>query len=218
MSALVVMLQTEALTALGNRARTALEQTEMVQAGGTAVKRLLVDHFTELNTDRHRAGGTAARTGFYADAARSVNAAPVQADGKSALISIDKLGLAQRLLGGTIRPLPPHKYLAIPNPNNPDVIGKTPADFTNLQFFKTKRGGGLKAQREVASIVGRLQTGKNKGKSKSIGSEIGDVVMFWLVPEVTQAPDPTVLPDDEAMQETAAAAMDNFLTRRLASN
>ena len=107
------------------------------------------------------------------------------------------------------------KYLAIPNPNNPDAIGHTPADFPNLQFFKTKRGGGLKLQREVASVVGYLQTGKNKGKTKSVGSEIGDVVFFWLVPEVDQAPDPTVLPDEDALELTAYDAMNQFLIRRL---
>ena len=213
MSALVVTVQTDKLTALGARVRTTLAGQEMLQTGGTAVKRLLVDHFTELNNYRHRG---ATRTGFYTDAARSVNAAPVQVTGNTALISIDKVGLAQRLLGGEIHAVT-GKYLAIPNPNNPDAVGHVPADFPNLEFFPTSRGGGLKLQRAVASVVGYLRTGKNKGKTKSEADVLGDVVYFWLVPSVEQAPDPTVLPYDEEMQDTAYAAMDEYLTRHLAS-
>ena len=44
------------------------------------------------------------------------------------------------------------------------------------------------------------------------------MVLFWLVPSVDQAADPTVLPADEEMQSVAYDAMDQFLTRRLASN
>lgn len=212
MSALVVRVQSEALTALGARARAALAEEPMVESGGTAVKLLLVEYFTELNLERHRAGGE----GFYADAARSVNAAPVQVAGGVAMIAIDKIGLAQRLFGGTIKAIN-GKYLAIPVPGT-DAVGKVPADFPNLQFFKTKRGGGLKLQRAVASVVGHLRTGKNKGKSRNEADILGDVVLFWLVPSVDQAPDPTVLPADDEMQSAAYDAMDQFLTRRLASN
>lgn len=210
MSALVVRVQSEALTALGARARAALAEEPMADAGGRAVKLLLVDHFTELNEERHRAGGE----NFYADAARSVQN-PETVDG-TAMIAIDKIGLAQRLFGGTIRAIN-GKYLAIPVEGT-DAVGKVPADFTNLQFFKTKRGGGLKLQRAVASVVGHLRTGKHKGKSRNEADILGDVVLFWLVPSVDQAADPTVLPADEEMQSVAYDAMDQFLTRRLASN
>ena len=212
MSALVCMVQSEALTALGSRARTALEGTDMALAGGRAVKLLLVEHFTELEAGRHREGGSH----FYADAARSVYDPAPLAGYNSAAVAIDKIGLAQRLMGGTIRAVK-GKYLAIPVPGT-EAVGKTPADFPALQFFKTKRGGGLKLQRAVASVVGHLRTGKNKGKSRNEADILGDVVLFWLVPEVTQAADPTVLPADEEMSAVAFTAMDEFLTRRLASN
>ena len=212
MSALIVRVQSESLTALGARARAALLETPMVEAGATAVKLLLVEHFTELNAERHRDGGE----NFYADAARSVNAAPLQLAGGSAMISIDKIGLAQRIFGGTIKAVN-GKYLAIPVPGT-DAVGKVPADFPNLQFFKTKRGGGLKLQRAVASVVGHVRTGKNKGKSRNEADILGDVVLFWLVPSVDQEADPTVLPADEEMQHAAYEAMDQFLTRRLASS
>ena len=206
---IAIRLQSEPLTQLGNQARAALVPGPMAEAGGAAVKLLLVNWFTDLEAARHREGGEH----FYANAARSTQNPVVQ--DATAVVVINAVGLAQRYFGGTIKPVNGGKYLAIPNPNNPDAIGHTPADFPNLQFFKTKRGGGLKLQREVASVVGYLQTGKNKGKTKSVGSEIGDVVFFWLVPEVDQAPDPTVLPDEDALELTAYDAMNQFLIRRL---
>ena len=212
MSALVCMVQSEALTALGDRARTTLEGSDMALAGGRAVKLMLVNHFTQLEAERHRAGGEH----FYADAARSVFDPQPLAVSNSVVVPIDKLGLAQRLMGGTIKAVN-GKYLAIPVPGT-DAVGKTPADFPSLQFFKTKRGGGLKLQRAVASVVGHLRTGKNAGKSRNEADILGDVVLFWLVPSVTQSADPTVLPAAEEMQAAAFTAMDNFLTRRLASN
>ena len=222
MSALVIQIQDEQLTALAARARSALDvagQADMASAGARAIKRLLVDHFTDLEAERHREEGE----GFYADAARAVE--DPQVTGGSAAIIIDKIGLAQRLLGGTIKAGAnissktglPTKYIAIPNPGT-EAVGKTPADFPNLEFFKTKRGGGLKVPGAVASLVGHLLTGKNKGKSKSVGEIVGEVVLFWLVPEVDQAPDPTVLPADEEMDETAYEAMDQYLARRLATH
>ena len=213
MSALMCLVQSAALADLGGRARTALEGTDMAVAGGRAVKLLLVDHFTELEAERHRDGGEH----FYADAARSVyDPTPLAGRYNGAVVAIDKIGLAQRLLGGTIKAVN-KTYLAIPVPGT-DAVGKTPADFPSLQFFKTKRGGGLKMKRAVASVVGHLRTGKNKGKSRNEADILGDVVLFWLVPEVTQAADPTVLPAAEEMQAVAFTAMDEFLSRRLASN
>ncbi len=214
MSALVLKVSTAGLEALGDRARKALGaegQNEMADAGGRAVKRLLVDYFKTLNDERHRDGGE----GFYADAARSVQ--NPETTGGTAVIAINKIGLAQRLLGGTIKAVK-GKYLAIPNPSNPDAIGHVPADFPNLQFFRTPRGGGLKLQLEVASVVGHVRTGKNAGKSRNEASIIGDVVMFWLVPEVEQKADPTVLPDQDVMQQEAFAEMDAYLTRKLQNN
>ena len=213
MSALVAMIRTEALTALGARARTALESSEMVEAGGTAVKRLLVDHFTELNTERHRA--QFGIDGFYADAARSVNAAPLQVAGRSAMISIDKLGLAQRLLGGTIRPVK-GEYLAIPARD--EAVGKSPRKDFNDQTFVPRRNGQAMLVQTIKTEVD-FKAKRRKGASVSdYARTTGGVVMFWLVTEVVQAPDPTVLPDDDLMQQIAYAAMDEFLTRRLASN
>lgn len=209
-----VVVNDERLTSLGARVRDTLEETPMLEAGGTAVKRLLLDHFSELNEERHRAGGVA-RPGFYEEAAQSVEN-PVAAGDHAVAININLIGLAQRWLGGVISAVN-RKYLAIPNPENPGVIGRIPADFPNLKFFPTPRGGGLKMQGEVASLLGTKMSGKNKGKSKSIGSIIGELVLFWLVPSVDQAADPTVMPPDDEMQNAAFTAMDGYLTRRLAS-
>lgn len=221
-AALIVRVQSDRIDELGLRARAALDaqgQTAMADAGGRAVKLLLVNHFTELESERHRDGGEH----FYADAARAVQN-PETVDGV-ALIAINKIGLAQRLLGGTITAGANvssftgelTKYIAIPAEGT-DAVGHTPADFTNLQFFKTKRGGGLKLRREVASVVGHIRSGKNKGRSRNDASILGDVVLFWLVPSVNQLADPSVLPADDEMQQAAFDTMDQFLARRLASN
>jgi hypothetical protein len=206
---------------LGNiRAKaTEIGQADNVaRVGGRGVANYLRQWFFDLDKKRaNKLGGK--RTHFFGDVARSVQN-PAVSNGEAS-VAINHLGLAQRWLGGIIRAGSgtstrsggPTKYLAIPA--NYESYGKTPAEFSGLEFFPTKRGGGLRAVRSVATHL--KSDSKAKGARRASHDELGSVVLFWLVPEVTQKPDPSVMPDESALIKSAIRPMESYLSRRLAS-
>ena len=193
------------------RAQAAGAGKETVLVGGRAAANLVKDHLFGLDSTRPNALG-GKRTHFYASAAKSVsNPKPT---GAGVSFTINQIGLAQRWLGGTIRAGAgissatgrATQYLAIPA--RAESYGKAPSEFPDLRFVPRK-GGGM--------LIQALQTAikwTKKGAEKAF--ETGGGVMFWLVKEVTQRPDPTVLPTEDAIEHAAASAMESYLTRRLA--
>jgi len=183
---------------------------EVTAVGGRAVAGFLRDYLFDLDAERaNRLGGP--RTHFYADAARAVQ--NPQADGNSVVISINHLGLAQRLFGGTItaghgissRTGQLTSLLAVPA--RAEAYGKTPGEFDDLEFVPTRTGGML-----VQALQVQIIRGKRKGEWRD--ETVGALAMYWLVPEVTQAADPTVLPSGRAMAGCAADAMEDYLDRK----
>lgn len=175
---------------------------EGARRGAHAVAGVVRDHLYDLNSRRHRPGGPITPQ-FYADAAKSVSVT-------DSTVSITKLGLAQRWLGGTIRAGSgtssatglATKYLAIPA--RAEAYGHPPSDFHDLLFVPRKNGGAM--------LIQALQTlvawGKTGPRSRG---ERGGLVMYWLKTEVTQAPDPTVMPTEEEMISAAAEAINDYL-------
>jgi hypothetical protein len=172
---------------------------------GTAVKKLFQDRFLALGSNK-RGFPT---TNFWPRAAKATNY-QVLPDG--VLITVSQQGVRQRLFGGEIHAVN-KKYLAIPA--TAEAYGKSPREFSNLQFFRTKRGGGLKARREVAQLVGQIGGGKNKGKTKNIGSVLGEVVLFWLVKSVHQEPDPDVIPSEVQIRDTITVIVQDVVDRAM---
>jgi hypothetical protein len=153
------------------------------------------------------------RTNFYSAAAKSVEA-PTVAGGRAQVL-ITKIGLAQRWLGGTIKAGAgissktglATRYLAIPARS--EAYGRAPSEFNDLSFIPTRRGGAL---------VQALQTGvKFAKKGVKRGSEAGGLVMFWLVSQVTQRPDPSVIPSQEEFETEVERAVNDFVSRHLAT-
>jgi len=183
------------------QAAATINPDDVARVGGRAVRNLISDHLFKLDSRANKMGGK--RTHFFANAAKSVTNPAVS--GGKATVAIMQIGLAQRYFGGTIRAGAgtssfsggPTKYLAIPA--RAEAYGRAPSEFSDLHFQPTRRGGAL-----VQNI------------SKEKGGTVASLVMFWLVPSVEQAPDPSVLPTEEQIQDTATSAMGRYLARRLA--
>jgi len=218
MSVLNVTVNTQRL---GELERQALELGQSVPAqlvAGRAAANYVRDYLFDLDAERaNRMGGE--RTHFYSRAAKSLTEPKPDDVGVSFLIT--QTGFAQRLYGGVItagkgvssRTGELTKYLALAATS--EAYGKTPGEFDDLEFRPTRNGGML---------VQALQTQIVRGKKQKDGSRdfstiaAGGLVMFWLVPEVTQEADPTVLPSNETIATAAADAEAGFLARHFGSN
>lgn len=151
------------------------------------------DHFITLSRTRHR---PAQRLNYYLQAADSVIR---ETQGGDALIRIPHAGVAQRLYGGTIKPSGrvsavtgrPVRRLAIGLSGTPGE-GHVPADFGTL-FCVLKKGAKRGDLSQTAFLVRKQGAGLQ--------------YLFALVSEVTQNPDPGVLPADAALLDAAAESI-----------
>jgi len=167
---------------------------------GRAIVNTLRDHFAELAQDsvHHKSAEAlgATPTGFYEEAMRSVQQPELESDGVS--VSINQVGIAQRLFGGTIKAEPGH-FLTIPA--RTETYGKRAREFDNLRLIIFPSGSGALVERDASTITRR---GKKSG-------EVGGLVYFWLVRQVTQPPDPTVLPEDSEMLDAVFVNAQRFI-------
>jgi hypothetical protein len=189
----------DAVTPLLNALPAQLAPERVGPPVGQAVANLLRAHFARLDQKRPNAlGGD--RTHFYARAAKNTSYAVAP---PGVTVSVNSQGIAQRYFGGVIKPVKAKK-LAIPA--RAESYGKSPREFSNLEVAFGKRGPYALVERASTDI----KTIKRKSGELRIkrGADRGGGVMFWLVDQVNQAADPTVLPGDG---ETALAA---FLAAR----
>lgn len=198
----------EALRELQEKAARLGQSAEAAKVGGQAVSIVIQNHFYELSRRRHRMSN---KFDFYAQAAKSV---AVSSTSNGSVVTITKLGLAQRWLGGTIRAGAGTssatgtltKYLAIPA--RTEAEGKPPSAFDDLVFVPRRNGKAML----VEALQTKVSISGKKRRTIKRGSEVGSLVMYWLVPEVTQAPDPSVMPTEDEMTHAATEAMGNYLS------
>jgi hypothetical protein len=167
---------------------------------GAAARLELIDHFTDLEQDsvHHKTAQRlgAQSTGFYAEAARSVQMPEISGD--DVTISINgPVGLAQRFFGGTIVPKKGN-WLTIPA--IAAAYGARARTFNNLRFVYFRPDLAALVERLAATV----QRGRN-GVYRAVQSSVGTVV-YWLKPSVTQAADPTVLPTEDRLAGVAITA------------
>lgn len=158
-------------------------------------------HLTDLARTRHR---PSQRLNFYLAAADAVTR---RTAGPDAYVAIPHTGLAQRFHGGRIapsgRPSPvtgrPVTRLAFGLKGTP-AEGHVPADFPDL--FPVSKKGVPRHDRSQKAFLARRQ---------------GDTLqrLFLLVDEVTQDPDPSVLPKDAALLDAAADAILDLYQARI---
>lgn len=156
------------------------------RVAGEAAAQAVRDHFVKLDSSRPNALG-GRRTHFWGKAARSVTSSPTK-DG--AEVTVSHTGVRQRLYGGTIRAVNA-KYLTVPA--RAEAHGRRARSFKNLKFVPFASGSR-------ALVV----TGGKRSKRAGL-------VMYWLVPSVTQAADPSVLPSEAQLQEAVSAAASEYL-------
>lgn len=206
-------LQSDRLENIRRKATEIGQQENVLRVGLRGIANFLRDWFFGLDRSRsNKLGGK--RTHFFADVARSVQNPTIS--GRSGGVSINQVGLALRWLGGTIRAGvgtssrtgKPTRFLAIPA--RAEAYGTTPKQMPDLRFIPRRGGGGM--------LVQALQSVVSFGKKGTrLAREVGGLVMFWLVKQVTQKPDPSVMPAEEQLLKAAVDPMEQFLFRRLQS-
>lgn len=162
------------------------------QAAGDALRQVVVSHLEGLGPNKRF---PAASTGFYKEAAESTSAPEIEGD--RVVVSIVKLGMRQRLLGGRIAQNNPGKtYLTIPN--EAYGYGRLAPEFSGLKFAFARNEEGYLQPALVATDLLALSGAKRRKKGQRPVLEVGDVV-YWLVKSVYQEPDPSILPTNEQM-------------------
>lgn len=161
------------------RVKAAMESPRLRKVMAAQGAKTVRQNFRKLDRQRHRAG---VPQHYYAGAARATT---WEVTGSDAFINIDKVGIALRYFGGTVRPRKA-KFLTIPVAD--EAQGRRAREFSNTSIIVNKRTG--------------------KGVIKS-----GDRVLFALTKEATSNPDPTVLPEDKTLLNDMTAALNRELDR-----
>lgn len=150
------------------------------------------------------------RLNFWADVAKSVQLPEIQSAAQ-ATISVNHVGIRQRIQGGYIRPTGGRKYLTLPADER--AYGMRAREFHNLHFgFAENRWGNLApALLENWSQDVRFGKQRKDGSRKvTPGPERGGDVIFWLVQKVYQRPDPAARPTDEALFSAGTEAGNDY--------
>lgn len=168
---------------------------------GGEVTRLLLDHLTALDAERpNTLGGR--RTHFYARAGKATSYA-IHDNGVT--ISVNQTGIAQRYFGGTIEPGPGKTYLTIPA--RAEAHGRRAGEFSNLEVIYNRKGPFALAERQATAIKFHKRKG---GTTVAASGERGSGIFYWLVKSVSQDPDPSVLPSESAILNSALFAARHY--------
>ncbi len=171
---------------------------------GESVASMVRAHLVRLDGERANALG-GKRSHFYREAAKGTSS---RATAQGAEVTIEKLGLRQRLYGGTIHAIN-SKYLTVPARKESYGVParEFPGDLKFVQFKSGAKALVLDDQTHAVDEAGNYAThSRKKSKKKSVG-----MVMYWLVPSVYQRPDPSVLPSESAIAGAAERAADRHL-------
>jgi len=196
------------VTPLLARVNDAAVAKGLVLVGARAVGSLVKEHLYGLDQQRHRYGRH-----FYRQAADSVTA---QSVAQGASVSITQLGFRQRLLGGAIYPR--GGFLTIPEA--PEAYGHRAREFPDLHVARVvdPKFGFLRWAliRNLSTPIAVRKRKQKDGtyRTKIIaGQQRGGEVMYWLVRDVGQRADPTVLPYAEQMNARAVSAIETEMLR-----
>jgi len=139
---------------------------------------------------------------------RAAEATQYEAGQDAVRISVNQIGVRQRLLGGDIDPVRA-KFLTIPA--IAETYGHRAADFGNLKIVRGP------FQMYTGRLVSLALVPADWTRDKStLFSSAG--VYFWLVGHVSQDPNPDVLPSDDEILDAALSAVDRFLENKSRKN
>ena len=158
----------------------------LAEAGANGMMELVYAHLVRRNDSAKRREGMP-KSGYWADAADSMK---VEAHGREATVTIDKEGAALHYYGGIVYPTGGRKALAIPV--HPAVADQNPAEYD--------------PSRTLLSLV--WPKGEKAG---TLRDKETDEPYYLLVAHAKMDPDPTVLPEESALQRAAERAMGAIL-------
>lgn len=166
---------------------------------------------------------------FYARAAEATN---WQEGFGFVMISVNQIGVRQRLIGGVIKPVNA-KMLTMPA--TADAYGKRAGEFSNLKFgfaldpesgkmrpALVEKEGTVSGADTSHKWVRDSKTGKYKEiitkakKGKALAT--GKIAIFWLLASANQKPDPTVMPSDDEFQGAMDESVDTLLRHPTLTN
>jgi hypothetical protein len=190
---------------------------ELKLIAGMAMKEAVQQHLYALAADaeHHRTSLSlgAARTGLYSKAADHTHDPEVEGGDVSVAIEDENGALAQRRWGGDIE-APEGHLLTIAA--RTEAYGHRAREFANLRLIMFPSGAGALIERD-ATILRGGKRGKGKlagsleGRRK--GAKIGGLIFFWLVKQVHQEPDPSILPTDAELLEPALQNVSSYISR-----
>jgi hypothetical protein len=214
------------------------DRSEATAAAADGVHAYLSAYLSNLNLDRTNPFGEAFKSNFYQKAADGIT---MEYGEDEASVVINQTGMRQRLLGGEIKPVfahylsipaTPEAYghsptefanlvpffgrqksgkigvvgLKASDDDSDDVTG---AHWQNHEFAETRSGSASRRRKRGGKFYkGEYEPTEPRGR-KIQHSE--GTVFYWLVESVTQQPDPTVLPSEEAMTEAAINSLKAYL-------
>lgn len=191
---------TPVVVALDQEVASGRIEEVMGRAGTNRVQ----EHLFRMNAERpNRLGGR--RTNFYASASRSTNYESKPGEVK---ININQVGIRQRLQGGVIRPVN-KKFLTVPAVA--EGHGRRASEFNNLRVAYGTGGRPVALVESAASGVSFGRKKKDGSRAVIQGEALGGRVIFWLVKEVNQKPDPSVLPTNDDIKTVCSDAADRHL-------
>lgn len=173
------------------------EPTALLAILGREAGNRLRSHFRQKDrTEPNKLGGN--RTHFWRQVTDSVQAPRIAGNKRSVIVSITHPAIAQKVMGGTIRPKRV-KFLTIPVA--PEAYGRTARTFeaeTGLKLFLLKVGAGKKTTVLATARGGGIQ------------------IEYVLRSSVKQSPDPTALPNPETMSAALLKRAEGYVARKLA--
>ena len=174
----------------------------VAKVAGRAGQNFVRGHFTRLDSARpNRLAGK--RTHFYSKAKAGTT---YKADATGATVSVNQVGIRQRIEGGVILPKKPGGFLTIPA--RAEAYGRRAREFNNLKVL-FGRGG-----QPVALVVADATEVRATKKGFKSRGEVGGGVMYWLVKRVDQKADPSVMPNLARMKDAIVAALGQLVRIR----
>lgn len=164
----------------------------MLDASARAMSNTLIRHFREKNRKEPNAKGWK-RSNYWSQVGDSVTS---RVDGKTAVAEIRKEGVRLHWLGGTVKPRPWHRALAIPA--DPSVAGMWPSEYDG------------KSKKDKPFLVWR--EGEQRGFLAVKGSDPEHPrVLWWLTGATHHKPDETTLPATDTLAKAVQRACRSVL-------
>jgi hypothetical protein len=184
---------------------------------GPRVTRLVQRNFRAIGPNKQ--GWPTTEFANRAADATSWGAGFLSLDAGAVIVYTAMLGVRQRLLGGDIKPV---NAESLAYPAAPEANGKTPGEFSNLEFgfaLDPERGVMRPCLKETRATKVKIGKAKKDGSRsvKAVAETTGIVAIFWLAKGVHQEPDPRWMPTDQEFGAAFDASVDALIRNPIAA-